>query len=320
MISSFVGRASPFLVFLSLGCKPTVNEEHCLFHLGDLACGEGHQCLVVVGGGTVPTAVDGCVSEELAPALEPPIYLHLKHGLPLDVRALSEDIVETDSIQGALARELVSRDLEAVCPLDPLPQQIQTLEEAATVVAARRRLEEERKKRRPDADKVQVTPSEAHATDAVNAAIEDWLIRCDELLNGGPTSSSTGADGGLSDATMDESAGTTVAGDDTGTTGPGSETTARDPSGYRSCPGGPQDCELPGEDCLVDDLDAFTFCSYQGCRDTTDCPVAPNDARFPPVCDDVSGDGIADCYLTCGVDSDCPPAMGCFSSICVWPT
>lgn len=76
-----------------------------------------------------------------------------------------------------------------------------------------------------------------------------------------------------------------------------------------------------GQACLsIADPIQGAACSVQGCADACDCPgpAATGDATV--TCADVTGGGVADCYLSCADGEICPDGMSCFAgNICLTP-
>lgn len=205
----------------STGCGPRIDDAHCLFHGGDRGCGENESCIVVIEGGSVPGAGKGCVDASDSVALDPERYLHLRYGLPESIGA-EGDALESDSVQGILAREIALRGLDDVCSIaDGLPTEIEGLEAIDTIVAARRRLELLRTKRRIRNEQAFLGANEAAAVNAFYAAIGAWSGSCEELLasaGSGTDAPSASDDSTSTGSTTSESTGSQST--DSGTAGP----------------------------------------------------------------------------------------------------
>jgi len=88
-----------------------------------------------------------------------------------------------------------------------------------------------------------------------------------------------------------------------------------DPTGMLS------DEPCAGATCVADAVSNATagVCVPTGCDTICQCPAAPiGDAEV--TCEDVTGDGINDCWLECESDETCPDGMICFGGfICLFP-
>lgn len=92
--------------------------------------------------------------------------------------------------------------------------------------------------------------------------------------------------------------------------------------GYGDCANHPEeDACLAGELCIVDgDPVTAAVCSEQSCASESDCPTAPATGDASRTCEDVTGDTVPECWLSCGSGETCPDGMSCFGGfICVWP-
>lgn len=119
---------------------------------------------------------------------------------------------------------------------------------------------------------------------------------------------------------------------DVGLGGAGNLSCAADCSGYLGCdpPAGYGDCVnfdpalvcAPDEICGTDGgMPPSGACLEQGCVDAGDCPAAPPTGTATPSCQDVTSDGINDCWLSCSGGAICPDGMSCFVGlVCVWPS
>ncbi|MEX1367680.1 MAG: hypothetical protein AB1Z98_31415 [Nannocystaceae bacterium] len=80
---------------------------------------------------------------------------------------------------------------------------------------------------------------------------------------------------------------------------------------------------LPQEQCITDLAVPPTqgVCTDPLCTSVADCPLAPPGGTAPVQCIDVTGEGINECILFCGLPgSSCPPGMICALGIaCAWP-
>jgi hypothetical protein len=88
-----------------------------------------------------------------------------------------------------------------------------------------------------------------------------------------------------------------------------------DPTGMAS----DEPCE--GATCVTDSIDAPTagVCLASGCEMTCQCPPAPATGDTVVVCEEVTGDGLNDCWLACGGGETCPDGMFCFGGfICLF--
>jgi hypothetical protein len=80
---------------------------------------------------------------------------------------------------------------------------------------------------------------------------------------------------------------------------------------------------LPGEQCITDLAVPPTVgvCTDVSCANVTQCPLAPPGGTAPVQCVDVTGEGINECILFCGLPGLlCPPGMVCQLGLaCAWP-
>jgi hypothetical protein len=75
-----------------------------------------------------------------------------------------------------------------------------------------------------------------------------------------------------------------------------------------------------GADGICFDLVMGSVCSTEGCVDDDDCFEAPASGMSPPTCADMTGDGMAECFLDCSNGRACPDGMTCeLDQICVTP-
>jgi hypothetical protein len=77
-----------------------------------------------------------------------------------------------------------------------------------------------------------------------------------------------------------------------------------------------------GATCVADYPDEPTaaVCLTSGCETTCQCPVAPATGDAEVACEDVTADGVNDCWLDCQDGSTCPDGMICFGDfICLFP-
>lgn len=172
------------------GCGTWLNEEHCLFEGGDRGCAAGQSCVVVIGGGEVPEANDGCIDEARVEELDPGRHLHLRYGLPMFLEA-ENDVLQSDSVQGILAREIDARGLADVCSDIEGMTSFASWPELEVVFAARRRLEGLRSQRKVRDDEAAVSEVEATAVQDLYATIETWALACEEELEGSSSGSET---------------------------------------------------------------------------------------------------------------------------------
>lgn len=72
--------------------------------------------------------------------------------------------------------------------------------------------------------------------------------------------------------------------------------------------------------CLVDAADVPTLgVCVPDCLGPCDCPSFPG-ADQQLRCDDITGDGVGDCFLDCSRGQACPDAMICVAElVCMWP-
>lgn len=93
------------------------------------------------------------------------------------------------------------------------------------------------------------------------------------------------------------------------------------PTGYGNCGSFPLAETCTAEEVCATDgaLQPSSVCLELDCATVMDCAPAPATGTAPVTCMDVSGDGLGDCYLSCGLGETCPDNMGCFFGfICLW--
>lgn len=189
------GVAAVALLGLGGGCGFRVNDEHCLFHGGDRACEDEQLCLAVSDGGSVIRGRNGCWTVE--GPLRSEHAIHLRYGLPTD-RMARGDPLESDTVQGVLARTVQERDLGAACAIDEqLPEMFEDSEVVDIVMDARARLERYRRRGRARREEIYLSQAEADAVEHFNAAVDQWAQTCEPMP------------GGASEETSDEMTGTT---------------------------------------------------------------------------------------------------------------
>ena len=79
---------------------------------------------------------------------------------------------------------------------------------------------------------------------------------------------------------------------------------------------------LPNEQCITDLAMPPTqgVCADVDCTDVAECPLAPPGGTAPVQCIDITGEGINECILFCGLGQTCPTGMICALGIaCAWP-
>ncbi|WP_266222064.1 hypothetical protein [Paraliomyxa miuraensis] len=183
------------------GCGRRIDGEHCVFTGGDRGC-DGQACVVVIGGGVVEGASHGCLAVDEALELEPDRHVHLRDGVPRAWVAEGEPLLESDTVQGVLARRAREDGLEEVCSVDEeLPVEILEMMEVEVVFAARGRLEGLRATKRIREEQAFVDEEEAEALRGFYDAVDQWALTCSGLLDGTSgsetgteSSSSTSAD------------------------------------------------------------------------------------------------------------------------------
>lgn len=177
------------MVLTLAGCQTWLNEEHCLFEGGDRGCAARQSCVVVIGGGEVAGANDGCLDSDDAAELDPDRLLHLRYGLPMSLEA-ENDVQRSDSVQGILAREIAARGLEAVCSAVEGAASLDGRAIFDIVFGARERLEALRHERKARDEDAGVRSNEAIAVRELYASIDAWMLACEELAEDGAGSES----------------------------------------------------------------------------------------------------------------------------------
>ncbi len=79
---------------------------------------------------------------------------------------------------------------------------------------------------------------------------------------------------------------------------------------------------LPDEFCITDDplSPGFGVCAREPCTSSGDCPDVPPGGDAGPLCGDITGDGLEECFIDCSVGQNCPTGMECWlGTACVWP-
>lgn len=195
--------ASCGLLALGLtGCGRRIIDEHCLFQGGDASCEDGETCVVVIAGGVVFGAHDGCLAHEDPTELDAGRLLRLPYGLPR--AATPEDgLPERDTVLAILEQRVGEEGLEATCSLDGvLPTEIAELEELGIVLDARERLEQLRKERRIRDQRAWIDQGEADAVQTLHGAIDQWVSTCEMAAgtsSGSSDDSSSGSGSGTSE-------------------------------------------------------------------------------------------------------------------------
>lgn len=95
----------------------------------------------------------------------------------------------------------------------------------------------------------------------------------------------------------------------------GNYAACHDPDGTAS------DVPCEGATCVADSDSQPTagVCIASGCESVCQCPPAPPTGEAGVTCEDVTGDGTADCWLTCESGETCPDGMFCFGGfICLF--
>jgi hypothetical protein len=287
------------------GCGTWLNEEHCVFEGGDRGCAAGWSCVVVIGGGEVPDAVNGCLDANEAAALDPERYLHLRYGLPRSLEA-ENDVLQSDSVQGILAREIAARGLEDVCSDVEGVVSFDGWTELDLVFEARRRLEGLRHERKVRDEDAAVTATAAIAVLDLYASIDAWTEACEEEPEEG---SSSGSEAG---ETTDET-----------TTDPGSTTEAPACAASEDCADPAPFCDevtgecvscdaMPSPDEACAELDPTTpICVDGGC---VQCTVTATAACQGQICD--AGTNIC---VPCTAHAQCQAACDLATGECFPP-
>jgi hypothetical protein len=148
----------------------------------------------------------------------------------------------------------------------------------------------------------------------------------------GTTTGGSPGTGGSSSSTDDASASAGSSSEDDGASMSASagSTGGCMPSGlgnYADCLGEDQTidttvCANAAATCIVNDVaDPFIGgCAVQNCVDACGCPPAPATGDAPVVCEDLTGDMLAECWLDCSGGDSCPDGMLCWAdTLCLWP-
>lgn len=86
---------------------------------------------------------------------------------------------------------------------------------------------------------------------------------------------------------------------------------------YGDCLTDPNACGLDGI-CLNDGAMPTIGVCTEDCNVVGDCAPSPG-GTAPVSCDDVTADGISECFLDCSAGQSCPAGMTCFASfLCAW--
>jgi len=86
---------------------------------------------------------------------------------------------------------------------------------------------------------------------------------------------------------------------------------------YGDCLNDPNACGLDGV-CLNDGAMPTIGVCTEDCAVVGDCPASPG-GTAPVACQDVTGDGAAECILNCSGGGSCPAGMSCFQNfLCAW--
>lgn len=86
---------------------------------------------------------------------------------------------------------------------------------------------------------------------------------------------------------------------------------------YGDCLSDPNACGLDGV-CLNDGAMPTIGVCTEDCAVVGDCPASPG-GTAPVGCQDVTGDGAAECILNCSGGGSCPAGMSCFANfLCAW--
>ena len=144
---------------------------------------------------------------------------------------------------------------------------------------------------------------------------------------GGTTTATTTSPGDTTTAVASTTDASTATSTTAATTSTGDEATETD--GSDSSGDGPTvepygDCvNLPVRWCdgdleCVADIGppATGVCVVSDCVDAGSCPPAPAGSNAVVACADITGDGTAECVLSCDPRQTCPPTMTCTGSIC----
>ncbi len=124
----------------------------------------------------------------------------------------------------------------------------------------------------------------------------------------------TGVDSSTSSPATDS---TTTSAEDT-TEGEEESSSGGDPMGsnYGDCANDEMACTA-NEQCL--DGGTLAACGLQNCGSEAECEV-PMTGDSVVSCDDVTMDGVTECFLDCSMGRACPDGMECaFDFICLWP-
>jgi len=193
------------------GCGSQVNAEHCLFEGGDRGCGGTQSCMIVIGGGKVPEATNGCLDATEAAELDPERYVHLRYGLPATLEPEDpSDVLESDTMLGIFARQVVAHALEGVCHEAEGLASVEGLPQLELVLAARTRLDGLRAERRVRDDEAVVHAAEATAVEDLGASVDAWVIACEGRLEGSSGVESSETTGTTGATTHSETGSTTT--------------------------------------------------------------------------------------------------------------
>jgi hypothetical protein len=97
------------------------------------------------------------------------------------------------------------------------------------------------------------------------------------------------------------------------------------PGNYAPCidaDGMLSDAPCYGASCVSDGAadPTVAVCMSSGCEDVCQCPTAPGSGDAVLVCEDITGDLLGDCWLSCESGETCPDGMVCFGGIaCLFP-
>lgn len=83
----------------------------------------------------------------------------------------------------------------------------------------------------------------------------------------------------------------------------------------------PNDAFCDGAPCVTDDDSnpSVSVCMASECDLACQCPPHPGTGNAQVVCEDVTGEGVGNCWLDCQSGETCPDGMECFGGfICIW--
>ncbi|MEM9460201.1 MAG: hypothetical protein AAGF11_38865 [Myxococcota bacterium] len=114
--------------------------------------------------------------------------MHVRYGLPQRLEAEEgaeeEEILESDSVEGILARVHRDRELDDRCSVeDWVSLSSSEIPGVDGILRARRRLDELRQKRRVRDGQAEIDEGEADAVETFDAEVEAWAQACAPLLN-----------------------------------------------------------------------------------------------------------------------------------------